>query len=158
MGLIQKRCHGCVGRGEYDQPRAAIAMMMAAGETVGRILAPLVGLMMVLIMRVFERNVAEEHVLMRRRTARAVLHAIDRACERCPGKHKRQCDAEHRTELVYRNHGRYAHDACLSSEFPCGKELGSLVAVTGDMQLRSEARRVGKECVSKCRTWWLPIH
>src|SRR3546814_8766801 len=82
MGLIQKRCHGCVGRGEYDQPRAAIAMMMAAGETVGRILAPLVGLMMVLIMRVFERNVAEEHVLMRRRTARAVLHAIDRACER----------------------------------------------------------------------------
>src|SRR3546814_6926197 len=38
MGLIQKRCHGCVGRGEYDQPRAAIAMMMAAGETVGRIL------------------------------------------------------------------------------------------------------------------------
>src|SRR3546814_3574006 len=32
MGLIQKRCHGCVGRGEYDQPRAAIAMMMAAGE------------------------------------------------------------------------------------------------------------------------------
>lgn len=46
-------------------------MMMAAGETVGRILVSLVGLMMVLIMRVFERNVAEEHVLMRRRTARA---------------------------------------------------------------------------------------
>src|SRR3546814_18921442 len=95
--------------------------------------------MMVLIMRVFERNVAEEHVLMRRRTARAVLHAIDRACERCPGKHKRQRDAEHRTELVYRNHGRDAHDACLSSEFPCGKEMGSLVAVTGDMQLHRDA-------------------
>src|SRR3546814_12865375 len=58
---------------------------------------------------------------------------------RCPGKHKRQRDAEHRTELVYRNHGRDAHDACLSSEFPCGKEMGSLVAVTGDMQLHRDA-------------------
>src|SRR3546814_20229057 len=76
---------------------------------------------------------------MRRRTARAVLHAIDRACERCPGKHKRQRDAEHRTELVYRNHGRDAHDTCLSSDFPCGKEMGSLVAVTGDIQLNRDA-------------------
>src|SRR3546814_8145784 len=24
--------------------------------------------------------------------------------------------------------------------------------------VRSEERRVGKECVSKCRTWWSPVH
>src|SRR3546814_11244583 len=25
-------------------------------------------------------------------------------------------------------------------------------------ELRSEARRVGKECVSTCRSWWAPCH
>src|SRR3546814_12108535 len=26
------------------------------------------------------------------------------------------------------------------------------------VKLRSEDRRVGKECVSTCRSWWSPIH
>src|SRR3546814_1104992 len=29
--------------------------------------------------------------------------------------------------------------------------------LTGDMA-RSEERRVGKECVSTCRSWWSPYH
>src|SRR3546814_11439745 len=27
-----------------------------------------------------------------------------------------------------------------------------------DLRLRSEERRVGKECVSTCRSWWSPYH
>src|SRR3546814_19511225 len=29
---------------------------------------------------------------------------------------------------------------------------------TADYFLRSEDRRVGKECVSPCRSWWYPYH
>src|SRR3546814_15243768 len=32
------------------------------------------------------------------------------------------------------------------------------IAVGGDMVARSEERRVGKECVSTCRSRWSPYH
>src|SRR3546814_20945225 len=35
--------------------------------------------------------------------------------------------------------------------------LGGIVTVAADM-VRSEERRVGKECVSTCRSWWSPDH
>src|SRR3546814_19966049 len=36
--------------------------------------------------------------------------------------------------------------------------LGMVVDVTSDISLRSEERRVGKECVSTCRSRWSPLH
>src|SRR3546814_11309562 len=38
----------------------------------------------------------------------------------------------------------------------CRKKL--LICVGPRIQVRSEARRVGKECVSTCRYWWAPYH
>src|SRR3546814_12225765 len=38
---------------------------------------------------------------------------------------------------------------------PCGLRLGALVGGCLD---RSEERRVGKECVSTCRSRWSPYH
>src|SRR3546814_20568534 len=34
---------------------------------------------------------------------------------------------------------------------------GSIIHAFGD-RFRSEERRVGTECVSKCRSWWSPYH
>src|SRR3546814_15670985 len=31
-------------------------------------------------------------------------------------------------------------------------------SITAEQHLRSEERRVGKECVSTCRSWWSPYH
>src|SRR3546814_14576275 len=45
--------------------------------------------------------------------------------------------------------------------FDLNKDAGTtLVLVTHDLELasRSEERRVGKECVSKCRSRWSPSH
>src|SRR3546814_17447957 len=37
-------------------------------------------------------------------------------------------------------------------------EIANLQAVLGDPAIgRSEERRVGKECVSTCRSWWSPF-
>src|SRR3546814_14405693 len=38
---------------------------------------------------------------------------------------------------------------------------GALVLLAGALMIspgRSEGRRVGKECVSTCRSWWAPYH
>src|SRR3546814_3486108 len=40
-------------------------------------------------------------------------------------------------------------------EFPRQGDVGE---VAGDHQVRSEERRVGKECVSTCRSRWSPYH
>src|SRR3546814_11782331 len=49
-------------------------------------------------------------------------------------------------------------DRLLAEPFIKGREL--TVAVLGDQALgvRSEERRVGKECVSTCRSRWSPYH
>src|SRR3546814_13165490 len=44
---------------------------------------------------------------------------------------------------------RYAIDCRLS---------GLLIGFAGDREARSEERRVGKECVSTCRSRWSPYH
>src|SRR3546814_998455 len=38
------------------------------------------------------------------------------------------------------------------------KDAGILIAGGGHAAARSEARRVGKECVSTCRSRWSPYH
>src|SRR3546814_14844596 len=51
---------------------------------------------------------------------------------------------------------------CSEITLPTGKDhLGAdrtAVCCLSSLHLRSEERRVGKECVSKCRTRWLPDH
>src|SRR3546814_12577876 len=36
--------------------------------------------------------------------------------------------------------------------------IGDLLEILGDRAKRSEERRVGKECVSTCRSRWSPYH
>src|SRR3546814_11080804 len=50
-----------------------------------------------------------------------------------------------------------------SSKGLSGREIGALVAICSftfvlGTLLRSEERRVGKECVSTCRSRWSPYH
>src|SRR3546814_15018095 len=40
----------------------------------------------------------------------------------------------------------------------CGLRLRRLREAFGDRAFRSEERRVGKECVSTCRSRWAPYH
>src|SRR3546814_19869909 len=51
---------------------------------------------------------------------------------------------------------------CWSSEFLmlCSSDCGKGGVGTGNVEVlgRSEARRVGKECVSTCRSRWSPYH
>src|SRR3546814_13148486 len=39
-----------------------------------------------------------------------------------------------------------------------GRVLGEIESTGGELPGRSEARRVGKECVSTCRSRWSPFH
>src|SRR3546814_9978289 len=39
-----------------------------------------------------------------------------------------------------------------------GKEIKTCLGQSGAMLARSEERRVGKECVSTCRSRWSPYH
>src|SRR3546814_15934975 len=65
-------------------------------------------------------------------------------------------------ELVVR------HGGSLSGEHGDGRARSELLevmyspaartALAGFKSLRSEERRVGKECVSRCRSRWLPYH
>src|SRR3546814_12199425 len=50
--------------------------------------------------------------------------------------------------------------AGLSSQTMMAKSVAGLYAVgeAVDVTGRSEERRVGKECVSTCRSWWSPYH
>src|SRR3546814_11091660 len=57
------------------------------------------------------------------------------------------------TVLAHRDHGRLVeHDA-----LPADEDEGVGRAEV-DRQVRSEERRVGKECVSTCRSRWPPSH
>src|SRR3546814_12069973 len=38
------------------------------------------------------------------------------------------------------------------------RHCGALVVIHEQLALRSEERRVGKECVSKCRSRWSPVN
>src|SRR3546814_14968668 len=58
------------------------------------------------------------------------------------GEHRRRARNPRRDELGHR-------DAEVRRECSDQHEVGLL---------RSEERRVGKECVSKCRSWWSPYH
>src|SRR3546814_2812635 len=40
----------------------------------------------------------------------------------------------------------------------CGRTSGTGCANSGESRSRSEERRVGKECVSTCRSRWAPYH
>ena len=46
------------------------------------------------------------------------------------------------------------------TEIPASKALSSVDLITGDelLRLRSEERRVGKECNGQCRSRWSPYH
>src|SRR3546814_15392300 len=50
--------------------------------------------------------------------------------------------------------GRDLHGVFVRAESRDGRTL----AVTADQGTRSEERRVGKECVSTCRSRWSPFH
>src|SRR3546814_20994354 len=45
-----------------------------------------------------------------------------------------------------------------SQQIIVGGALDGRIGVLADVQPRSEARRVGKECVSTCRSRWSPDH
>src|SRR3546814_3435492 len=47
---------------------------------------------------------------------------------------------------------------CLVVEFPVGPRLRRLRRAKHGHDQRSEERRVGKECVSTCRSRWSPYH
>src|SRR3546814_18198187 len=52
-----------------------------------------------------------------------------------------------------------AHFPLKLSRFPTQTQHASVVALSvASEQSRSEERRVGKECVSTCRTRWSPFH
>ena len=53
-----------------------------------------------------------------------------------------------------------AEQAIVSAEQLCAQvqELGGSCVVDVDAGLRSEERRVGKECVQPCRSRWSPYH
>src|SRR3546814_5037548 len=58
--------------------------------------------------------------------------------------------------LAAHDHRRAAGDAL---EMPkVGGEVPGELAVLADHAIRSEERRVGKECVSTCRSRWSPYH
>src|SRR3546814_3116745 len=50
--------------------------------------------------------------------------------------------------------------SAMSDRTPCAKELSraAIVAAQRHGVVRSEERRVGKECVSTCRSRWSPYH
>src|SRR3546814_14042379 len=58
----------------------------------------------------------------------------------------------------------YTLAASLTSVFMCCKWAAPLIAkssggaIVNNNTMRSEERRVGKECVSTCRSWWSPYH
>src|SRR3546814_19505425 len=56
---------------------------------------------------------------------------------------------------LYADGSLSAESAQLDSQ--CGGRIAALVA-RGDLSGSSEERRVGKECVSTCRSRWAPYH
>lgn len=78
-------------------------MVVATGELVGWVLTTLIGLMMILIMSIFERNVAKQQMLMGGRATRRMLNVINRAGERRPGENQRQHYAERPAESLRGN-------------------------------------------------------
>src|SRR3546814_14645663 len=50
------------------------------------------------------------------------------------------------------------NSACASAELHAGMSMGRNEYGIARQKLRSEERRVGKECVSKCRARWWPAH
>src|SRR3546814_13937035 len=47
-------------------------------------------------------------------------------------------------------------DFIISPEIEVARAIGRRLAVPGAFDMRSEERRVGKECVSTCRSRWSP--
>src|SRR3546814_14531622 len=60
-------------------------------------------------------------------------------------------------------HPPYRWPSLSSSEIGCGRRTGATkqsggCSIGGNVSRRSEERRVGKECVSTCRSRWSPYH
>src|SRR3546814_17132360 len=60
-------------------------------------------------------------------------------------------------DLEARASERVCIEACLFAVAPHGVEASAIVAIAPTKD-RSEERRVGKECVSTCRSRWSPYH
>src|SRR3546814_17636238 len=75
----------------------------------------------------------------------------DREPRRRGGSSDRGCDAGCRAGRL---HATAEKDGVLKM-LPAD---GVQVAAGASVVLRSEERRVGKECVSTCRSWWAPDH
>src|SRR3546814_13287183 len=84
--------------------------------------------------------------------------AFDTARPAGSGRSRRELLDEFRTELTRRFEG-----TSLDLEASCVADLGRMIRLADgnngivNYWLRSEERRVGKECVSKCRSRWWPL-
>src|SRR3546814_7072255 len=74
------------------------------------------------------------------------------------------------SDLVSPTRAKCRNDAYLTDITPPPAMMEKMVMIVGTVREiknheyrvgltpRSEERRVGKECVSTCRTWWSPVH
>src|SRR3546814_17728258 len=65
--------------------------------------------------------------------------------------------------VIALNAGIPAEAPALTLNRPCGSGLQAIISgaqtiALGEAHVRSEERRVGKECVSTCRSRWSPYH
>src|SRR3546814_16454918 len=90
------------------------------------------------------------------------LHVLQRAREPIDarlGKHdpERRMTIEHAAEDQLADDLTERHEA-LQQEGSCAATMQPLDIFADVEAHRSEERRVGKECVSTCRSWWWPYH
>src|SRR3546814_19952614 len=83
----------------------------------------------------------------RRREVYKLLISADELRQKLPARDWLVFDVRH--DLADHSAGRQAYEQ--------GHIPGALF-LDHEAQLRSEERRVGKECVSTCRSWWSPYH
>src|SRR3546814_2415815 len=57
-----------------------------------------------------------------------------------------------------RDPGRRYHAVAGAAKAVRRPGIWAMVWSTRPLNSRSEERRVGKECVSTCRSWWSPVH
>src|SRR3546814_5948859 len=65
--------------------------------------------------------------------------------------------AAHR-DPVHRGNHRFGAVEARAEPGEARRRDRHVAALRGDLQVRSEERRVGKECVSTCRSRWSPYH
>src|SRR3546814_12867518 len=83
----------------------------------------------------------------------AMGHALDAAAQDLRGVGRGvEGERQHGAEI------RLAEIRPQAERFELGAELAAAVIDQEDLHQRSEERRVGKECVSTCRSRWSPFH